>query len=604
MRLHSLSLSGYMPFAHDKAIEMTDFSDRNIIIGPNNAGKSSVFRFLNFLKGHFTNSNRLETNLFNRQFNSSCFWKHNTNYPILATISANLAKQQVLFDYNTLDGILKDGQWRFSLTISDTPVSTSSFERLLTVVPHRHFDEAWFPDTIIEQNTGDTKYLIGADKYDKHRGRTDYKSVSALLQYWADSMRFFDPVRALDRSSGKRKMDDGSSLIADLHRRFHNKHNPNAFRKLKDQILYLINCMFEPSGIPTISDFEIKGTTPQAAAMYLTVNNIPVPLESMGSGLAELILICTSIVIDGTNELQYFIEEPETHLHPGLLRRFIQQLRNHKNIQFFFSTHSSEFLDCLTEGDRLFHFRQEPEGHSIVDSCTNIVQAHGVLDRLGIRGSSLLQSNCAIWVEGPSDRLYIRKWLNDLAVERSIKLVEGSDYCFLFYGGKVLSHFDLECDSEDDLIAMLRASRFSAVVMDKDLPNNASDEKLRQAKERIRNAMASDSQHRLAIITHGREIENDIPLEPLKAAALAKLALPKGSLDGLILTGERRFGEEIADFLKITDKDKRKSIIANLHKKIPLATAILQQCSDGQALVPRPSYIETLLKMIKRARLE
>lgn len=32
-----------------------------------------------------------------------------------------------------------------------------------------------------------------------------------------------------------------------------------------------------------------------------------------------------------------------------------------------------------------------------------------LLDDLGFKASDLLQSNCVIWVEGPSDRIYIKK---------------------------------------------------------------------------------------------------------------------------------------------------------------------------------------------------
>src|SRR5436190_5125547 len=82
---------------------------------------------------------------------------------------------------------------------------------------------------------------------------------------------------------------------------------------------------------------------------------------------------------------------------------------------------------------------------------------------LGARASDIVQSNSAVWVEGPSDRIYLNHWMR--AMDQS--LVEGVHYSILFYGGKVLSHFTAEHDPEvNDLVSMLAANRNSAIIMD------------------------------------------------------------------------------------------------------------------------------------------
>ncbi|SHU60945.1 Uncharacterised protein [Mycobacteroides abscessus subsp. bolletii] len=49
---------------------------------------------------------------------------------------------------------------------------------------------------------------------------------------------------------------------------------------------------------------------------------------------------------------------------------------------------------------------------------------------LGYRPSDLLQANYVVWVEGPSDRTYIRRWLQIANPD----LQEGIDYSIMFYG--------------------------------------------------------------------------------------------------------------------------------------------------------------------------
>lgn len=71
---------------------------------------------------------------------------------------------------------------------------------------------------------------------------------------------------------------------------------------------------------------------------------------------------------------------------------------------------------------------------SVISSVNNDIDNYAILDDLDVRASDLLQSNGIIWVEGPSDRVYIKHWLHQFC-QCSFK--EGSDYQFLYYGGRL-----------------------------------------------------------------------------------------------------------------------------------------------------------------------
>ena len=49
----------------------------------------------------------------------------------------------------------------------------------------------------------------------------------------------------------------------------------------------------------------------------------------------------------------------------------------------------------------------------------------------------ILQANCVVWVEGPSDRIYLKHWIEAVTSE----LIEGLHYSIMFYGGRLLSRF-------------------------------------------------------------------------------------------------------------------------------------------------------------------
>ncbi len=70
--------------------------------------------------------------------------------------------------------------------------------------------------------------------------------------------------------------------------------------------------------------------------------------------------------------------------------------------------------------------------------------AHRILDDLGVMSGDLVQANGLIWVEGPSDRIYIRTWMESLSRSRGQPApIERVHYAFVSYGGTLLNHLSL-----------------------------------------------------------------------------------------------------------------------------------------------------------------
>ena len=82
-----------------------------------------------------------------------------------------------------------------------------------------------------------------------------------------------------------------------------------------------------------------------------------------------------------------------------------------KNTQVFVTTHSNHLLDLTLDFNNLcsiFSFERKSDKEFIIK---NVTPNKEVLELLGARSSSVFLSNCVIWVEGITDRLYIRKFL-------------------------------------------------------------------------------------------------------------------------------------------------------------------------------------------------
>lgn len=251
-------------------------------------------------------------------------------------------------------------------------------------------------------------------------------------------------------------------------------------------------------------------------------------LSQSGSSLRTIFLILAFLRLypavqktESRTKLVFCLEEPENNLHPALLRRLIDYLarqREEDGFSLVISTHSPICIDLATKRDdaTILHVRRE-KGRTVCGNALDYAGKSNILEDLDVRGSDILQANGIIWVEGPSDRIYLKKWIE---VVSKGSLREGTHYTFMFYGGKVLKHFDaLPPNERPEKIAMLAVNRNIAVVIDSDRRPAASRTKTgKQKKPRMnlnetKNEIIRQVENigGYAWVTAGKEIENYIP---------------------------------------------------------------------------------------------
>ena len=166
----------------------------------------------------------------------------------------------------------------------------------------------------------------------------------------------------------------------------------------------------------------------------------------------------------------------------------------------FLTTHSNVAIDLFGNCPDAQILKVCNDGYkSTVETVMTDESKRNLLDDLGVKASDLLQTNCAIWVEGPSDRIYIKKWLE--MFNNGNKLEEGLHYQFIFYGGALLSHYSTQ---DDGFINLLKINKNSYVVMDSDKISMHS--RLKGRVKRIKEELP-----RTHWITLGKEIENYLP---------------------------------------------------------------------------------------------
>ena len=146
-----------------------------------------------------------------------------------------------------------------------------------------------------------------------------------------------------------------------------------------------------------------------------------------------------------------------------------------------------------------------PPARTTVHTHSNLIK---IVSELGARPSDLLQANGLIWVEGPSDRIYLNHWIE---LYTDGRLREGRDYQCVFYGGALLARVQFTSPEEDEVAELANLFQINhnlVVVCDGDRETEDSD--LKPRVERIREEVEKiDGAH--IWITDAKEIENYLP---------------------------------------------------------------------------------------------
>jgi len=185
------------------------------------------------------------------------------------------------------------------------------------------------------------------------------------------------------------------------------------------------------------------------------------PIYDLGDGIQSIIILTFPLFAFQDKNLLVFIEEPELYLHPGLQRKLLETLLRpeFKNNQYFITTHSNHLLDMSLEMQytSIYSFRKhldetdtsrEKSPSFYVENVDN--EDNSLLEMLGVKNSSVFLSNCTIWVEGITDRWYIRHYFNiyQQSLKNNQKFKEDIHYSFIEYSGGNITHWSF-LDDED-----------------------------------------------------------------------------------------------------------------------------------------------------------
>lgn len=539
--IQNIRFKGYKVFSDQQYTSVENFSPVNVIIGKNNSGKTSL---LDILESIFNSKAKLKVGFdvediqFDLPFDP---YMINSVFSGLSGIGK--------WDKTSLTNYTKDKVFPFSIKIGDNvEILDKSFEDLSSHI----------------------NAIYNAIKSRKNNYR--FRKITAERNIYPES-------------EGTITLHSDGEGACNLIATFLNDSSYDE-KLIEVDFLNALNQIMKPEAeFESIRVQQVAYNDQRLWEVFLQEKGLKrVPLSKMGSGLKTVVLVLLNLlVIPNIKEYKgkkivYGFEELENNIHPALQRRLFEYIYDYaisNNTIVFLTTHSHIAINTYFDkaATSIYHVIKE-NGSAQIKRIESYIDKAEILDDLDVKASDILQSNGIIWVEGPSDRVYIKRWL-ELFTPNEYE--EGKHYQFLYYGGRLLAQYSAK--EVTDLINIITTNRNAAIVIDSDKTSKSI--KINDTKKRI--VAEFEDLSMFHWVTRGKEIENYLPKEAIEAMFNVKIKTPCKQY--------QLFPEFIKKYYKSFSS-----------KKVPFANEIKGYITkdDSIGILDLKKQIERLYKQIKK----
>lgn len=455
-KIWSTDIKGYQTDSADNAIRLGKL---NLFIGPNNSGKSRLLRTL-----FSTPDTKLSLGL-GREFQEACK-ELDKIFTIMSRREAILGLDCEKF-MNIFDGecagteVIKSTIEDFKKLLSDAANPNLRYSGGNNMTAYYNIKEIVSNNFPAEQINKISKESLIANEQKRH-----YIPILRGMRPLGDSTDLYLDRTRKDYFSAQQKENLNIVTGFDLYNllaRFL-LGQPEERNRIREYGRILGNEFFGGRDITLIPQYG-KDTVAVKIG-----NDDQFSIYDLGDGLQQVIIITSSAYLE-QNPSIFFIEEPESCLHPGLLRKLALFLLSHTAHQYLATTHSNHLLDLAETNEEVVIHRvskkeKEDRYEFQIQECT---RDRELLAELGVLASSVYLANSTIWVEGITDRLYLKTFMNKYLAEMDdsvfkVKLqglLENFHYAFVEYQGGTLGHWGFD---DGDTSERLNASKLCSAA--------------------------------------------------------------------------------------------------------------------------------------------
>lgn len=441
MKIKSITLKGFR--SYKDSVLFKKLSRVNVLIGPNNVGKSNLLDALKYLNGLVRGSIKDFTQLV---------FDKNPDLTIQLTIDFILSSKeretiihrlfpesaQIPFEDVKKSPFLSTLKLRLAIkaqgVVTEEIKGSNLVKRDFTIIQNslegEQMRRKFLPLEKVCKDLSQLNDLPDATTDLRKKGaewrilQTDPNHPSAVkdlilrLQRFLLKFYWFEPIRQASPKMApgeeKRLASSGENLVKFLNSLL--SENPRRYVSLINEILQIF---------PDLSDIlsPLRGSE---AILNIRERGLETPtgLGEIGFGIMQtLVLVIGSMTYEPGSII--LIEEPELHLHAGSQRKLFKLIQKEaEQKQFFITTHSSIFTGCSDNISTYLVAKRD--GATNVRKIEESSELKQVKPALGHRNTDLYGFECAVFIEGDSEEVafpIIAKALGHDLVEKGIYLI-------------------------------------------------------------------------------------------------------------------------------------------------------------------------------------
>jgi len=395
MSLLRVTLKNYRCFTEENPATLEIRPGISALIGPNNAGKSSLIRFAHDLRPLFEK-------MSSSSFFSSMFAGSSGPYGARESLLADSAAFTDLNARPMVVQIQTESRHPHSAGLSEATSLELTLPR----------DEHAAP-TLRLFAGGDE---IPRDEFfdvsrSKQRSNTDISldavaEANACLRDAVFVGAFRNALDAKPRSTYF-GCEVGTALVS---RWKHLKNTPDrASNSLATRVTDDIRSVFD------FRSLDIN-PSPEDDTLVVYTNGRSFALSELGSGIAQFIVILVNAAVRRPSML--FLDEPELSLHPSLQANLVTTLGHYARGTVVFATHSLGLARTVAE--RIFVVRMKPDGSSVVVPYEDRSSLPVVLGEMGFGHYRAIGFKTVLAVEGPTEIKAVQQLLRLLRKDHEV----------------------------------------------------------------------------------------------------------------------------------------------------------------------------------------
>jgi ABC-type cobalamin/Fe3+-siderophores transport system ATPase subunit len=136
---------------------------------------------------------------------------------------------------------------------------------------------------------------------------------------------------------------------------------------------------------------------------YMTEReDLAIPLNECGSGVGQVLAILYVLLTSDQPQV-IIVDEPQSFLHPGAVRKLIEVLKRYPKHQYIFATHSPTVIAAANPATLIMV--RATAGESVLEAMdtrdANHLQSY--LSEIGARLSDVFGADSTLWVEGQTE---------------------------------------------------------------------------------------------------------------------------------------------------------------------------------------------------------